>query len=358
MILLGNLERGGAEGVACELVRRWSADGIACTVASMRGGGPMGAAFTAAGAAVHEGLAPRRWSAGWARVARLMRRVKCDSLIVVDPLRNGLFHGLVGARLAGGAATICWCHSSPQGQGGRFVSRLRAYGGLGLLDLVVCVSEHQRRELAWAGLDSPAMEVVPNGVDLAGLAAGAGQGRRQGSPKVVLCVANAMPDKDFATLADAWGRLAKRRGGVELVLAGRGTELVAGRYFADSRLPVRALGQRDDVPALLGSADVLVLSSRSETFGLAVLEAMAAGVPVVASDLPAIRELTGEEAALLVAPGHAGAMAAALERVLADERLAGQLRRAGLDRASLYDSTLMADRMRQLAESLIAGRAT
>jgi hypothetical protein len=50
-------------------------------------------------------------------------------------------------------------------------------------------------------------------------------------------------------------------------------------------------------------------------------------------------------------------MAAALERVLGDEHLASQLRRAALDRAGLYDSTLMAGRMRQLAEPLIAGRA-
>jgi glycosyltransferase involved in cell wall biosynthesis len=357
LILLGSFERGGAETVACELVRRWAAGGASCVVAAMRAGGPMKGLFEAAGARVYEGLAPRRMSAGMLRVARLARRHGVDVLIVVDPLRNGLFHGLLGALLAGGVATVCWCHSSPSGQGGNFVPRLRTYRGLGWLDLVVCVSRHQRGELARAGLRRRGLAVVANGLDLEAWGRAAAAADLPRGAKVILSIANAMPDKDFQTLAQAMRLLAARRGDVRLVLAGRGTDQPAVRgLFAGLEGRVTALGECSDVPALLAGADVAVLSSRSETFGLAALEAMAAGTPVVAGDLGALRELCGADAALLVRPGDAAAMAGALERVLDDNGLARRLALAGRERAGAYGSSRIASRMARLIEAAIKRR--
>ncbi len=91
----------------------------------------------------------------------------------------------------------------------------------------------------------------------------------------------------------------------------------------------------EDLPALYAMAEALVFPSLAEGFGLPVLEAMACGTPVVASDLPALRELAGE-AAHLVPPGDLPALREGLERVLLDEGYAKELSARGRERARAY----------------------
>lgn len=85
---------------------------------------------------------------------------------------------------------------------------------------------------------------------------------------------------------------------------------------------VRFLGHRSDVPELLAAADIFVFPSLYEGLGGAVLEAMAMSLPVVASDIPALREATGDGGcALLVKPADADALRAAIDRLLRDPAL-------------------------------------
>src|SRR5256885_11088321 len=94
------------------------------------------------------------------------------------------------------------------------------------------------------------------------------------------------------------------------------------------------LGNRGDVPDLLGSADVFVLSSRSEAFPVSILEAMAAGLPVVATNVGGVaKSVVDGETGLLVPPGDSGALAAALDRLLTDDALRLRLGAAGRERA-------------------------
>lgn len=129
--------------------------------------------------------------------------------------------------------------------------------------------------------------------------------------------------------------------GMRLVFAGptvgRAEELrqLALKLGVAGRLSI--LGPVDDatLAGLYRQATLLCMPSLGEGFGLPVIEAMAAGLPVVASDLPAIREVAGD-AALLIPPGDVDALAAALSRLVEDEQLGSRLRRVGPERASAF----------------------
>jgi glycosyltransferase involved in cell wall biosynthesis len=118
-----------------------------------------------------------------------------------------------------------------------------------------------------------------------------------------------------------------------LVIAGTGplgAELKA--QAASLRLDARFPGHRADVPALLAAVAVFVLPSVWEGQPLVLQEALRAGVPVVATRVGGIPELTGEDAALLVPVGDAERLADAVRAVLTDQALAAGLRRAAADR--------------------------
>ena len=108
---------------------------------------------------------------------------------------------------------------------------------------------------------------------------------------------------------------------------------------------VRLAGERDDVGELLAGADLFVLSSRSEGLPLSILEAMAAGLPVVASSVGGVPELVVEgETGLLVPPGDPHALAAAMERLLDDPALRRRLGAAGRTRVSEHFDLAVARR--------------
>jgi glycosyltransferase involved in cell wall biosynthesis len=164
------------------------------------------------------------------------------------------------------------------------------------------------------------------------------------------------PEKNVEVLLEAVARLRQRGVELRLLLAGEGPErealeaVVASRRLGDR---VRFLGFQSDTFGLLRRAGAFVLPSRTEGVPMALLEAMAAGVPVVASAVGGIPGVTGGDA-LLVAPGDAGALADALERVLTDAALATVLRR-GARRRYLDEFTVgrMADRYLAFYQSVL-----
>ena len=151
---------------------------------------------------------------------------------------------------------------------------------------------------------------------------------------IVLAVGRLAAQKGFGLLLDA----AARWGDIEpeplLVIVGEGP-LAAGleARAASLGITVRFTGQRADVPALLAAADVFVLPSVWEGQPLILQEALRAGVPVVAARAGGIPELAGEDAAILVPPGDAQALADAVRAVLGDAALAARLRKAAAGRA-------------------------
>jgi glycosyltransferase involved in cell wall biosynthesis len=140
--------------------------------------------------------------------------------------------------------------------------------------------------------------------------------------------------KGFGVLIDAAVRWQGRDPAPMLAIAGEGplADELAARARA-AGVPVRFLGRRGDVPALMAAADVVVVPSLWEGQPLVVQEALRAGRPVVASRTGGIPELTGDEGALLVPPGDATALAQAVLSVLDDPAGAARLAAAATERA-------------------------
>ena len=178
----------------------------------------------------------------------------------------------------------------------------------------------------------PAPEFVPpNAGQVAAARASLGAGDRP----VVLAAGRLVPQKGYPVLLAAASRWQDRDLVPLLVIAGAGP--LAGPLAStahDSGVAVRFLGQRDDIPALLGAADVVVVPSVWEGQPLIVQEALRAGRPLVASRTGGIPELTGEDAAVLVPQGDPAALAAAVESVLDDPGLAAALGVAAAQRAA------------------------
>ena len=152
---------------------------------------------------------------------------------------------------------------------------------------------------------------------------------------LVLAVGRLAPQKGFATLLQAAATWRDLRPVPLVAIAGEGP--LAGALRARAAPlgdGVRFLGQRDDVPALLAAAQVFVLPSLWEGQPLVLQQALRAGAAIVASRAGGIPALTGEDAALLVQPGDAVALAAAVRAVLGDQALGERLRAAARERAA------------------------
>jgi glycosyltransferase involved in cell wall biosynthesis len=157
-------------------------------------------------------------------------------------------------------------------------------------------------------------------------------------PRFVLYVGTQLPQKRVPLLIRAFRHVKKELGLRELVLAvagpaGRGTE--ACRDAAGEGVVLLGEVNDRDLAYLYDKAAVFATASANEGFGLAALEALAAGTPVIATDIPAHREVLGD-AALLVPSDDERALAGALARVLTVEALAKDLARRGPIRASRF----------------------
>lgn len=137
---------------------------------------------------------------------------------------------------------------------------------------------------------------------------------------VVLAAARQQYQKGLDVLLEAWPEVLRAEPEAVLLLAGsEGGESGRLRALAAATRGVRFLGPRDDVFDLMAASDAFAVPSRWEGLGSAAMEAMGVGVPLVAADVPALRETVGsEDYARLVLPEHPAALAAALTDTLED----------------------------------------
>jgi glycosyltransferase involved in cell wall biosynthesis len=228
---------------------------------------------------------------------------------------------------------------------------------------IVIVSETTRRDIEERyPMHRDKLVVVPNGVErrfFDAIPPGQELRRKLSLPDAyLLSVGTIEPRKNLVNLFAALR--ARPRLGVPLVVAGRRGWDAEPIYLAAADLEraglVQFLGHvpDDSLPSLYAGAAALIYPSWYEGFGLPVLEAMAAGVPVVASTAPALTEVGGE-LITSVAPDQVEAMATAIERAMSLSEQAAPARQARQMRAAAWtwerSGSLLADVLRQLAPS-------
>ena len=278
-------------------------------------------------------------------------------------VQSFLFHANVAARLAAPLAGRPWVVG-----GLRVAERQRRWHPTldrltsGLATGSVCVSEGVARFSRDVGrLDPDRLVVIPNGVDptpfdLARAADRASFGVPPGA-FLTLYVGRLDPQKGLGYLLDAASKVAEVRPDWHLALVGDGPERQAlrSRSGSDPNLGGRVhwLGRRDDVPALLKGADVLVLPSLWEGMPNVVLEAMASRLAVVGTAVEGTEELViPGQTGWLVPPGDAGALADALLEAAANP---SRLRRFGEAARDRVEASFTPGRVVEAYERLWAG---
>ncbi len=272
--------------------------------------------------------------AGFVELVRLLRRHRPD-ILHASSSKAGVLGRLAGflARVPIRIFTVHgWAFAAYPGLVGRLY---RSADRLvrPLTTVTICVSERERKlGLAAHTCDAARTVVIRNAVDVAGARLGE-PARRQRA--LIVAVGRLKAPKDFVSLVRALGRLAPDS--FEAVIVGDGPDRARledeiGHLGLAGR--VRLAGERRDVAELLADADVFALSSSSEGMPVSVLEAMAAGLPVVASRVGGVPEqVVDGETGLLVEPGDPEDLAEALARLVGDRELRGRLGAAGRARA-------------------------
>jgi glycosyltransferase involved in cell wall biosynthesis len=224
---------------------------------------------------------------------------------------------------------------------------------LGEAAAIVTDSQSTAEALAARGIEPDRLHVIPLGLTRLPEPAEA--------PVVdgpfVLAVGTLEPRKGHELLIRAFG--AAQVGDHRLVFAGptagREQELMtlAAQLGIADRLTVLGAVTDAVLARCYRDATLLCMPSLAEGFGLPVLEAMGAGVPAVASDIPVLRDLAGD-GALLVPAGDVGALARALERVIADQSFRLRLREQGSDRAAAFTWEAAAEATVRVYEHVMA----
>jgi glycosyltransferase involved in cell wall biosynthesis len=299
---------------------------------------------------------------GAAALPRLVREIRSEKAAVFHAhlcwtLRCS--YGLVAAALARTPAVVATQQLFSDIRHPRAIIRQNVVAAA--VDRYIAVSKDLARRLGATPLfPRRKIRVVPNAVRVAtfeSARAGVLRATLTGGVEqpVILTLARLDRQKDLPTLV----RAAALVPGARFIVAGEGPERAmlereVGRLGLVGRLLL--LGHRDDVPELLASCDLFVLPSLYEGLPVSVLEAMAAGRPVVATaaggtDEAVVHGLTG----LLVPPGDAAALAGAIRQVLADPALSRRLASAGRERVVCeFSAEAMVRRVMDLYEEVLA----
>ena len=349
-MLLQDLSFGGSQRQALELARLLDPDRFRVEVWLMAGGRallPLARDF---------GLEPvwlsRRQQVGPDSLVNLWRRLKKNSVDILLPFTvvPNIWGRLLG-RLARVPLIVGNCRGggAPRRQHERWLWPLSHH--------ILCNSQALKDTLTrCCGVPAPRVTVIRNGVDLDFFRPPADEDR-PGFP-VVLSVARLVPDKDPGTLVRAFHLVVAAHPRAQLWLVGEGPlkdsmrQQVQDQGLADR---VRFMEGRPDLRPLLNRASLLALSSVAEALPNVVLEAMAAGLPVVATRVGGVPEMVEPgRTGWLAPPGDPPALAAAISQLLGSGETRRAFGRAGRRRVEQdFSLAAMARRYEQVLQALL-----
>jgi glycosyltransferase involved in cell wall biosynthesis len=303
--LITGLARGGAQTMLTRLVTHLDRTRFEPVVVSLIDGGAQADAIAASGVRVM-GLGMRQGMPSLGAVWRLRKIVGEEAPALIQ---SWLYHADLLALVAARGLPVAWNIRASVIAGAPHQAQLRVLQRiLALLSrrpaCVMVNSETGKRLHETIGYHPRRWEIVPNGFDIEAFrpnSLGRAEGRRQlgygAMQRVIGMVARVDGMKDHATFLEAAQRISAQRDDVRFVLIGAGTE----KLPVPPRIAgiVQALGERNDVENLYPTLDLMVLSSLGEGFPNVIGEAMACGVPCVASDVGEARELIGATGAVV-----------------------------------------------------------
>ena len=350
-----NLNRGGLERAVIDLIRAQLASGHQCQVICLFERGMLADELVALGVAVH--ACGKRRGFDLRALARARRHLKSHATEVLHTHNaTAHYHAVLAAIGLGLRRIVNTRHGMGALESGRreWLYR-RALGGT---RAVVTVCEAARRELLRSGfIPGTKLVAVANGIRVERFRPADAEARARlasslglaPGTRVIGTVGRLARAKHHAALVEAFALLPDKVEKCALVIVGDGelrAELEAQIDAHSLRGQVHLLGDRSDIAELLGGFDIFALSSLTEGYSNALLEACAVGLPIVATDVGGNAEIVRDGSnGKLVAAGSASALAAALRELLDNsvirEEMGRQSRRWALEHGSF---TAMADR--------------
>jgi glycosyltransferase involved in cell wall biosynthesis len=221
---------------------------------------------------------------------------------------------------------------------------------LGRCDRVIAVSEYLKSEAVRLGAEEGKVQMVYGGVH------GPPEPLpRSGTGETITFIGGLVRQKGADILLEAFQGVKREVPGADLLIVGDGPEReVLEKIRTDLALEdVRFLGFVDDLEDVYRKTAVLVLPSREEGFGLVLLEAMARGIPAVATDAGGIPEVLGPEYETVVRAGDKEALAEAIIRILKDPELGEKLSREGRERAVRFSWEKMGKEVDSIYEDVV-----
>jgi glycosyltransferase involved in cell wall biosynthesis len=302
---------------------------------------------------VHRGWNPLRNLRALVRLFWLLRLWRFDVINTHSPVASAI--GRTAAWLARRRNIVCSVHGfyfhedTPPLERRILIGIERLLGRV--TDRFLFVSEEDRQTALEAGIARAAAETIPNGVDLAVFRPRADRERREIAPPVVGIVGRLVAEKGYREFFEMAQRVAQARPEVRFLVVGdslpsdrKPLKEALRRWVQQAGLEDRFVftGHTDQVAYYLRQMDVFTLPSYREGLPVSVLEAMATGLPVVASDIRGCREaVVHGQTGFLVPPKNAAALAEAVLRLLDNPELARRMGRAGRSRAAAcYDRSL------------------
>jgi glycogen synthase len=366
---------GGMQNHTAALTRSLDAQAVRQTVVTSRLAAPRSATRLGRSAEVHRtGLRVPVLRQLWAVAAlpRVLRRGRTAPVDLVHAHQGEDLATLLLARMAARrhrCPLVVTVHCSVgHTLAGRtpHVRLLRAVGGwierttLGRADAVVVLTERTAAALRSDGVHPGRISTIPSGFEPSLFGSPTTGARSPGGLPRIGYVGRLAAQKRADLLVQAFGRM---RQPADLVLVGDGperarVEQLARTSPAADRITVTGFVEHSAVPAVLASLDVLVLPSAYEEMGSVLVEAMVAGLPVVASDVGGIPEVVRHgETGLLVPPGDVDCLAEALDRLAGDPGLRARLSAGARARSGSYAWPHLAGRVAGVYAQALALRA-